>query len=59
MVSEPNFVFGIKQTSLYNKEVSDMHNIDPPQCHCLPTDLDYMASHSSHRTIVAISPPCL
>ena len=58
-VSETGFVLGIKQLSLHSKEVSHVHNTDPPQCHCLPTDLDSTASHSSHRTTVAVSLPCV
>ena len=30
MVLEPNFVFDIKQLSLHGKEVSYVHNTDPP-----------------------------
>ena len=59
MVSEPNFILGIKQISLHNKQDSYTRNTNPPQCHCLPIDLDPMASHNSHGTIATILPPCL
>ena len=35
MVSEPNFVLGIKQQSLASKEDSHVRNTDPQQCTCL------------------------
>ena len=39
MVLGPNFVLGIKQTSLHNKQDSHMCNIDPQQCPHLFSDL--------------------
>ena len=39
MVSEPNFVLGIKQKSLASKEDSHMRNTDPQQCTCLLSHL--------------------
>ena len=47
MISEPNFVHGIKQTSIHSKEVSYMHSTDP-QYPCLFLDLNPTASHSFH-----------
>ena len=38
MISEPNFVLGIKQKSLASKEDSHVHT-DPQQCACLLLDL--------------------
>ena len=45
MISEPNFVHGIKQTSIHSKEVSYMHSTDP-QYPCLFLDLNPTASHA-------------
>ena len=39
MVSEPNFIIGIKQTSLHSKQDSHTHNTDPQQCPCLLSNL--------------------
>ena len=39
MVSEPNFVLGIKQKSLASKEDSHVRNTDPQQCACLLSHL--------------------
>ena len=57
MVSEPNFVLGIKQISLHNKEDSYMHSTDS-QCPCLASDLDFThhAATMAHCCVKILKP---
>ena len=55
MVSEPNFVFGIKQTSLANKEDSHKHTAIKSTHACL-LDLDSTTSRSRHGSLLCPDP---
>ena len=55
MVSEPNFVLGIKQTSLANKEDSHVHTSSEVTHACL-LDLDSTASRSRHSSLLCPDP---
>ena len=56
MVSEPNFVLGIKQKSLASKEDSHVRNTDPQQCLCLLSDLGLQ--HHAAPTETLLLPRC-
>ena len=55
MVSEPNFVLGIKQTSLANKEDSHVHTSSEVTHACL-LDIDSTASRSRHGSLLCPDP---
>ena len=55
MVSEPNFVLGIKQISLTNKEDSHVHTSSEVTHACL-LDLDSTTSHNRHDSLLCPDP---
>ena len=56
MVSEQNFVLGIKQKSLASKEDSHVCNTDPQQCACLLLDLGLQ--HHAATMTTPLLPRC-
>ena len=55
MVSEPNFILGIKQISLTNKEDSHVHT-SSEVTHAYLLDLDSTASRSRHGSLLCPDP---